>query len=132
MPTKSYKGKSVFLGMDASGHLRYSDAASTEEILSITFPVRPVRPLTALEVSNRKSSNFIRANRRALDLKLNYYGRQCRYCKVDLLAGFNLTWDHAIPRSRGGKNLLSNMVPAWLPCNSRKATKNMLEFLASR
>lgn len=47
-------------------------------------------------------------------------GNSCQYCgsKEDL------TVDHLIPRSRGGRSVWDNLVTACKPCNSRKGDMN--------
>ena len=44
---------------------------------------------------------------------------QCQYCGNRK----QLTIDHVIPRSRGGKHLWNNVVAACVSCNSRKGNK---------
>lgn len=48
--------------------------------------------------------------------KLDYYGRKCVYCG----RGGKLEWDHVKPISKGGLNLLCNLVPACRSCNAIK------------
>lgn len=45
----------------------------------------------------------------------------CVYCGCDLTTK-TMTVDHVIPRARGGRNELSNLVPSCAPCNSRKGS----------
>lgn len=40
--------------------------------------------------------------------------------------------DHKIPLARGGKHHIRNLVPACRSCNSRKNTKTVREFIASK
>jgi 5-methylcytosine-specific restriction endonuclease McrA len=61
--------------------------------------------------------------------KLAYYGGKCRYCGIFLVQGENLSWDHAIPVSRGGIDMLSNLLPCCRKCNRAKFTKTFFEFL---
>lgn len=44
---------------------------------------------------------------------------QCQYCG----ATKNLTLDHVLPKSRGGKTVWDNLVTACVYCNSRKGDK---------
>ena len=44
----------------------------------------------------------------------------CQYCGLSF-ASAELTYDHVIPRSRGGKTVWENIVTACIPCNAKKA-----------
>lgn len=46
----------------------------------------------------------------------------CQYCG-DLYKTHNLTFDHVIPRSRGGRTSWDNIVSACKPCNTKKGSK---------
>jgi len=60
--------------------------------------------------------------------KVELFGGCCAYCgRSDL----PLTRDHRSPLARGGTNYISNIVPACLPCNTRKHDRTETEFLAS-
>lgn len=48
---------------------------------------------------------------------------QCQYCGVPLDLG-NMTFDHVVPRSRGGKSGFENIVSACMPCNSLKGDRS--------
>jgi 5-methylcytosine-specific restriction endonuclease McrA len=54
-------------------------------------------------------------------------GNRCYYCGSTTE---KLTPDHAIPLARGGSNDITNIVPACLPCNVRKATMTTDEYIA--
>lgn len=41
-----------------------------------------------------------------------------------------LTWDHKIPKAKGGTNIQSNLVTACLQCNQEKGTLTEHEFKA--
>ncbi len=56
-------------------------------------------------------------------LKMRHGGR-CAYCGRDA----NLTVDHRIPLSRGGRNVIANIVPACKSCNSRKHDRTEYEY----
>ena len=47
----------------------------------------------------------------------------CQYCG----ARDDLTFDHLVPRSRGGHTTWGNVVAACSPCNLRKGNKTMAE-----
>jgi 5-methylcytosine-specific restriction endonuclease McrA len=50
-------------------------------------------------------------------------GFACRYCG----AGTDLTFDHVVPRSRGGRTTWENIVTACAPCNLRKGGRTPRE-----
>lgn len=57
--------------------------------------------------------------------RVNIYGRddyRCQYCGVRQ-AMHELTYDHVVPRSRGGKTNWENIVTACSPCNEKKANR---------
>lgn len=56
---------------------------------------------------------------------------KCAYCRIDLDTK-TVTEDHVIPLSKGGSNLISNIVPSCLSCNCKKGTKTVEEFTSSQ
>jgi 5-methylcytosine-specific restriction endonuclease McrA len=50
-------------------------------------------------------------------------GFKCAYCETSLTMGSG-TKDHVIPRARGGKDVLDNVVAACKQCNGLKADKS--------
>jgi 5-methylcytosine-specific restriction endonuclease McrA len=58
---------------------------------------------------------------------LEKWGRQCVYCnKRERI----LNLDHIVPKSRGGSNRPSNLVPACIKCNAIKGNRSIEDFLA--
>lgn len=57
--------------------------------------------------------------------RLRAIGGRCHYCPERAE-----TIDHLTPLSRGGPNLLNNMVPACKPCNMRKGKKTYDEYMS--
>ncbi len=51
---------------------------------------------------------------------------QCQYCQRSLRPS-ELTLDHVVPRSRGGKRSWENLVAACVRCNRRKADRTPAE-----
>jgi hypothetical protein len=47
----------------------------------------------------------------------------CAYCGARAT-----TWDHIIPRSKGGPSHVENLAPCCLYCNSLKSSKTLEEF----
>jgi 5-methylcytosine-specific restriction endonuclease McrA len=57
--------------------------------------------------------------------RVNIYGRDrytCQFCGVKKPIG-ELTYDHVVPRSQGGKTTWTNIVTACEACNRRKANR---------
>ncbi|MFH2010146.1 MAG: HNH endonuclease [bacterium] len=72
---------------------------------------------------------FRRQKRNVKFSRVNVYARdryKCQYCGLtETLA--SLTFDHIIPRSRGGKTTWTNVVAACVPCNHEKANRTPAE-----
>lgn len=65
---------------------------------------------------------YVHTARRPAFTRFNVFLRDsfcCQYCGLDLPAE-RLTFDHVLPRSRGGRTEWSNVVTACEPCNLRK------------
>jgi 5-methylcytosine-specific restriction endonuclease McrA len=54
------------------------------------------------------------------------WGGRCVYCNAPAAH-----LDHVQPLSRGGRDLLSNVVPACAPCNLDKAARSLAEWVES-
>lgn len=68
--------------------------------------------------------DYIPAARRPAFTRFNVFLRdrfECQYCG-DWRATHDLTFDHVIPRSRGGRTTWDNVVTACGPCNLRKGS----------
>ena len=66
---------------------------------------------------------YQRTPRRVAFTRFNVFLRdrfRCQYCG-ETFASSALTFEHVIPRSRGGHTCWSNIVTACVPCNTRKA-----------
>lgn len=61
-------------------------------------------------------------SRKGLAGKLALWGRRCWICRVEL-DDTALTWDHVKPISKGGVDILANLRPCCMPCNSKKGNK---------
>jgi hypothetical protein len=55
------------------------------------------------------------------------WGRKCVYCDA---VNVSLNLDHVIPRSEGGSDRASNLVPACMPLNPNQGPKCIKDFLA--
>lgn len=65
---------------------------------------------------HRQPVKFSRVNIYARD------GYRCQYCGVKLPIA-DLTFDHVVPRARGGRTTWENIVTACVPCNARKSDR---------
>ncbi len=66
--------------------------------------------------------NYIRPSRSPAFTRFNVFLRdrfECQYCGSEE----ELTFDHVVPRSRGGHTTWENVVAACSPCNLRKGNK---------
>lgn len=57
------------------------------------------------------------------------YNGCCGYCGLSESEVGKLSPDHMIPLSRGGANLIDNIIPACRHCNDSKGAKTMMEYL---
>jgi 5-methylcytosine-specific restriction endonuclease McrA len=72
---------------------------------------------------------YIPVTRRPAFTRFNVFLRdhwQCQYCG-DQFRTSDLTFDHVIPRSRGGRTCWTNIVTACQPCNTCKGNKTPKE-----
>ena len=73
--------------------------------------------------------DYIQAARRPAFTRFNVFlrdGFQCQYC-ADRRPATELTFDHVIPRSRGGRTTWQNVVTACGECNLRKGSRLLRE-----
>lgn len=85
------------------------------------------------EYANRKASQLgIEGRLRAKDLRefFDRVGWKCAYCGKKL-NHLDISIDHKIALSKGGKNEISNINPSCMTCNKRKHTKTPQEFLST-
>lgn len=68
--------------------------------------------------------DFVRPQKRVAFTRFNLFLRDefcCQYCG----SKGDLTFDHVVPRSRGGKTSWENVVAACSPCNLKKANRSL-------
>ena len=56
--------------------------------------------------------------------KVAEYDFSCAYCGATV----SITCDHIVPLSKGGRNIIDNIVPACLSCNSSKNASDVIEW----
>lgn len=91
-------------------------------IRCIDFAIR-VPEIIVLNTYQKVPKVSLVFNRRNVYTRDNY---TCQYCAVQLNP-VDLTIDHVIPRSKGGKSTFENCVVACQTCNRRKADKTLKE-----
>jgi 5-methylcytosine-specific restriction endonuclease McrA len=62
----------------------------------------------------------------AREYLLEKWGRKCAYCDAQ---NVSLEIDHIQPRSKGGSDRVSNLTLACQPCNQKKGSRDIREFL---
>ncbi len=94
----------------------------TDEIRTITvvFKIPAVVRLLRAFRRHAKPVKFSRVNIYARD------GYRCQYCGVRCGIG-ELTYDHVVPRAKGGKTTWENIVSACYPCNGKKGNRTPAE-----
>lgn len=60
---------------------------------------------------------------------LNKWNRQCTYCKAENVP---LQIEHIQPKAKGGTNRISNLCLACEPCNLKKGTQDIAQFLSKK
>ncbi|GAB4387425.1 HNH endonuclease [Albidovulum sp.] len=68
--------------------------------------------------------DYVKPRKRVAFTRFNLFLRdrfRCQYCG----SRGDLTFDHVVPRSRGGRTSWDNVVAACAPCNLRKANKTL-------
>lgn len=89
------------------------------EVRAVTFAFKlpaVVRLLYRVRTRRRHEVQFTRANIYTRDQYT------CQYCR-NTYATADLTFDHVLPVSRGGKRQWDNIVTCCIPCNRRKGSR---------
>jgi 5-methylcytosine-specific restriction endonuclease McrA len=84
---------------------------------SVTWKMPAVLRLKKMPRQRARGVRFSRGNVYTRD------GFRCQYCTTKC-AERELTYDHVVPRSAGGRTEWTNIVAACKPCNNRKANKS--------
>jgi 5-methylcytosine-specific restriction endonuclease McrA len=85
------------------------------EVRSVTFAIR-LPAVVRLVNLVRFRNHTIRFSRQNIYLRDKH---QCQYCG-STKDGCDLTYDHVVPKSMGGKTAWENIVTCCLPCNKKK------------
>jgi len=87
---------------------------------SVTMQVPAVIRMKKKSRTRKQSIKFSRENVLTRD------GFQCQYCSR-MCESHELTYDHVLPRSRGGQTNWENIVAACYACNAKKADRTPTE-----
>jgi len=96
------------------------------------YPDRPIRTVRAVFPTPAviRFYRSVRRHRPALRYSRDHvYARdagRCQYC-ASALTRRECTYDHIVPRSRGGQTRWENIVLACRPCNQRKGNRTPVE-----
>ena len=69
-----------------------------------------------------------RDKKRRRESLLRRNGNRCTYCPA-LLTSETATLDHIVPKNKGGRDCLTNLVLACFPCNRAKGDKSFVRFV---
>lgn len=83
----------------------------------------PERAFTSSRQHRAKRTRELAQSRR-----LQLFQGMCAYCGINKAT----TWDHLVPRTKGGLTVEGNLVPACIPCNSSKGDSEVLNWLQSK
>ena len=87
---------------------------------SVSMPMPAVVRITRAPKRYRRDVRFSRRHVLIRD------GFRCQYCGSEK-AGEELTYDHVLPRSRGGATSWENIATACQPCNAEKGNRTPAE-----
>ena len=110
--------------MELSDYMAAEEGAMDEGdwVRSVNFSIQVPRVIR-LDFYDKVPKLTLRFNRRNLFARDH---NSCQYCGRSLPLA-QLSFDHVIPRSRGGKTTWENVVCCCLKCNSRKSDKSLEE-----
>jgi 5-methylcytosine-specific restriction endonuclease McrA len=105
-----------FASWQLMSELRADDRQEHDDwVTAVNFQIQVPRVIRLLTY-DRVPRRTVRFNRRNLFAR---DAHQCQYCGSDFPPG-QLSFDHVIPRSRGGKTTWENIVSCCFRCNARK------------
>jgi 5-methylcytosine-specific restriction endonuclease McrA len=69
-----------------------------------------------------------KVDRHEWEKAISFFGHKCAYCTKPFGGDILATRDHVVPKTRGGKTNIHNLVPSCLRCNSEKGHKVVGDF----
>ncbi|MEO0321627.1 MAG: HNH endonuclease [Myxococcota bacterium] len=119
---QGYEPHQVVSWKRAIGLLYVGKADVLEEYDAVVRSVSLAMPMPAvvrLKARAPQKAHRIRFSRRNVLLR---DGHRCQYCGAQKPAK-ELTYDHVLPRSKGGRTTWTNIVAACRPCNAQKGNR---------
>ena len=104
------------------GKVEVVEEYEDEDVSSVSFSIKMPSVVRLLRLI-RPRSRWVKFSR------LNVFLRDkntCQYCG-EKLPTTDLTYDHIVPRSRGGRTEWQNIVTACVPCNRQKGGRTPFE-----
>jgi len=92
------------------------------DIHSVSFTIK-LPSVIRLLMMVKRPKNQIRFSRQNIYARDKY---KCQYCGRKL-PGEDLSYDHVVPKSRGGKTLWNNIVTSCMGCNRKKGGRTPKE-----
>ena len=92
------------------------------DIHSVSFTIK-LPSVVRLLMMVKRPKNQVRFSRQNIYARDKY---RCQYCGRKLPVE-NLSYDHVVPKSRGGKTLWSNIVTSCMACNRKKGGRTPKE-----
>ena len=81
------------------------------------------------EISGVEYQQGALAGYEAREYLLAKWGRECCYCGAK---DTPLNVEHIVPKAKGGTNRVSNLAIACIPCNTKKGSRSIEEFLTGK
>jgi len=103
--------------------------AKVEVVEEYDAEIRAVSIIVKVPAVVRLCKAFRRHAKPVKFSRVNIYARdgyRCQYCGIRCSIG-ELTYDHVVPRSRGGRTSWDNIVSACYACNAHKANRTPAE-----
>ena len=111
-------------GWEVRGGVKYRSHPLYDSRITPFYNVAHVIPEPSFPVRQRIPAP-VPGERKLRDVQRRFPGKPCYYC-----GGKAESIDHFVPRAAGGKNVLSNLVPACMKCNHMKGAFTYEEFIA--
>lgn len=115
----THLNRAMALVLDGRAEIIEKDESRTVRALGVTFSFpKVIRLLKYVKVPFHYAEEYF-----SREGVLRRDGHKCAYCGKGPKEGQKMTWDHILPRSRGGGDTWMNSVSACFPCNGKKSDR---------